>query len=167
MEWNDKSTVKKGNIGEEIVKEVLEQQRYVVYGSLTEGCHAFDFLAIKDKREFLIAEIKSKARLNKYAATGIDIRHFEEYQYIMKNKNIDVVLFFVDEHPSEERIYCQKLSVLSEKKTIGGVEFPNTSIVKGIILFSLSDMINVKNLNESQLHRLKEHSTRNYQYVTT
>lgn len=164
MNWGDKIQVKKGNLGERIVKQALEQKGYTVYKCVTDGAHAFDFLAVKDKKVFLIAEVKSKARFNRFAATGIDIRNFEEYRYIHENQNIDVLLFFVDEHPKEERIYCQKLSILMQPKTIDGVKYPNITIANGKILFSLSDMITVCKLNDEQLLELKKHSTRNYDY---
>jgi len=164
MIWENRNTVKKGNIGESIIKKVLESKGYVIYKSITEKAHAFDFLAIKNKQIFLIAEIKSKARLNKYNATGIDTRHFKEYLFIMDSMGIDIVLFFVDEHPKEERIYCQKLSELKKEKIIENIKYPNTNIAKGITLFSLTDMIEVKKLNAEELLSLKQFTSRNYEY---
>lgn len=165
MNWEDRLQVKKGNIGEKIVKNTLEQKGYVVYKCVTEKAHAFDFLAVKDKKVFLIAEVKSKARFNNFEATGIDVRHFEEYKFIFDNQKIDVLLFFVDEHPKEERVYCQKLSVLIQEKIIDKVKYPNTNIAKGKIIFSLSDMITVCKLTQEQLSELKNHSSRNYEYL--
>lgn len=164
MSWHNKAEVKKGNIGEDIVKSVLENKGYIIYKCITDGAHAFDFLAIKDKKVFLIAEVKSKARFNKFDATGIDERSYNEYVFIYKNVGIDVILFFVDEHPKEERIYCQRLSVLMVEKTVNNISYPNKNISKGKIVFSLQDMINVCRLNESQLAELRKHSTRNYEY---
>ena len=76
----------------------------------------------------------------------------------------DIILFFIDEHPKEERVYCQKLSLLSKEKTIDNIKFPNTSIVKNITLFSLNDMCEVKKLNTQELQLLKQYSTRTYNY---
>ena len=165
MDWEDKTTVKKGNIGERIVKKYFESKGYVIYKCITEKAHAFDFLAVKDKKIFLIAEIKSKARLNKYEATGINSRHYQEYLTIMENMKIDIILFFVDEHPKEERIYCQRLSVLKTLKTVNKINFPNIQIARDITLFSLADMIEVKKLNLEELNELKLYSTRNYNYL--
>jgi hypothetical protein len=166
MNWEDKTTVKKGNIGEEIVKNNLEKKGYIVYKCITEKAHAFDFLAIKDKKVFLIAEVKTKGRMNKFEATGIDLRHFLEYKYILDNQKIDVILFFVDEHPKEERVYCQKLSKLIEEKTIENIKYPNFDILKkmNIVLFSLSDMVTICKLSNDQLNELKKYNSRNYQY---
>ncbi len=165
MSWEEKIQVKKGNLGESIVRDVLEKKGYVVYKCITEKAHAFDFLAVKDKKVFLIAEVKSKARFNRYEATGINITHFNEYKFILDNQNIDVLLFFVDEHPKEERIYCQKLSVLMEEQTVDGVNYPNTEISKGKIIFSLSNMITVCKLTPEQLDELKKYSSRSYEYL--
>ena len=164
MAWNDKITVKKGNIGEAIVQKVIEQKGYIVYKAITEKAHAFDFLAVKDKKVFVIAEIKTKARFNKFYATGIDVKHFNEYLYIFEKQDIDVVLFFVDEHPSEERIYCQKLSELIKPKLIDSVEYPNYKIAKGKVLFSLEDMVTVCRLSKEEVESLKKYSTRSYNY---
>ena len=165
MSWENKIQVKKGNIGEAIVKETLELKGYVLYKCVTKKAHAFDFLAVKDKKIFLIAEVKSKARFNKYEATGIDLRHFNEYKFIYENQNIDILLFFVDEHPKEERIYCQKLSILMEEKIVDNVQYPNTIISKGKIIFSLSDMLTVCQLTPEQLSELKKYSSRTYEYL--
>lgn len=165
MLWEDILQVKKGNLGEAIVKDILERKGYVVYKCITEKAHAFDFLAVKDKTVFMIAEVKSKARFNKYEATGIDIKHFNEYRNIYENQKIDIVLFFVDEHPKEQRMYCQKLSVLMQEKTIDNIIYPNYEISKGKILFSLSDMITVCDLTKEQLDELKKYSSRSYDYL--
>ncbi len=165
MEWESKITVKKGNIGEEIVKNALERRGYSVYKSVTNGAHPFDLLAVKNKREFVIAEVKTKARLNKFKATGIDARHYDDYFHVMEKHNIDVVICFVDEHPEEERIYCQKLSRLAAEYEEDGVSYPNFSIIKGIVLFPLSKMVTIENLTSETVLKLKEVSTRNHDYL--
>jgi hypothetical protein len=162
--WNNKIQVKKGNLGEKIVLGILEQKGYIVYQSITDKAHAFDFLAIKDKKIFKIAEIKSKARLNKFNATGINIKNYEEYLHIYETQKIDTILFFVDEHPKEKRIYCQQLSELMKDKTIDKIKYPNTKIVNGIILFSLNDMIHVKDLSDNEINELIGFSSRKYNY---
>jgi len=164
MNWEDKTTVKKGNLGEQIVKETLENSGYVIYKCITEKAHAFDFLAVKNKQVFMIAEVKSKARFNNFEATGIDVKHYNEYLFILDNQNIDVMLFFVDEHPKEERVYCQSLNILKQEKDINGIRYPNFNISKGKVLFTLSDMITVCKLTEDQINKLKKYSSRNYIY---
>jgi Holliday junction resolvase-like predicted endonuclease len=162
--WHNKIQVKKGNLGEKIVLNILEQKGYIVYQSITNKAHTFDFLAIKDKKIFKIAEIKSKARLNKFDATGINIKNYKEYVYIYETQKIDTILFFVDEHPKEKRIYCQQLSELMKEKIIDKIKYPNTKIINGIILFSLNDMIHVKDLSDTEINELKNLSLRKYDY---
>lgn len=164
MEWQNKIQVKKGNIGEDIVRINLEAKDYVVYKCITPKAHAIDYLAIKDKKNFLFIEIKSKARLNKYEATGIDLKNYNEYKTILQNGSIDIILFFVDEHPKQRCVYCQSLKVLMENKTIEGIKYPNFEIVKDKVLFHLKDMKKVCDLDDVQLEELKRYSTRKYEY---
>lgn len=164
MNWSEKLSVKKGDIGEDIVKQVLEDKGYVVYKCVTKKAHAFDFLCVKDKKVFVISEVKSKARLNKFNATGIDQRHFSEYLNIYNTLGIDVILFFVDEHPKEQRIYCQKLSILIQPKTIDGISYPNSKLINNTVIFSLLDMKHVCNLSGEQITQLKSSSSRSYDY---
>jgi Holliday junction resolvase-like predicted endonuclease len=164
MNWSDKTQVKKGDIGEQIVKDLLEKKGYSVYKAITEKAHAFDFLAIKGKQQLLFAEVKTKAKTNKWPATGIDIKHFNEYKFILEKYNIDFILFFVDEHPDQQRVYCQKLSCLIEECQIDGELYPNTTMCKGIILFPLQKMIHVRDLTDDEAKTLKQLSTRNYEY---
>ena len=49
-EWEQKTSVKKGNVGERIVREYLEAKGLVCYQPVTERAHAFDMLAIREKK---------------------------------------------------------------------------------------------------------------------
>jgi len=162
--WENKTTVIKGNLGESIVKSILEQRGYVVYKSITDGAHCFDFLAIKDKIKFIVAEVKTKGRLIKYRATGFDIRHYNEYMAVSKKHNLDVIVFFVDNHPKEKRVYCGNLTTLSNKHTVDNIEYPNCDIVKNIILFSLDDMKHIAQLTDEQVNILNDYSTMDAKY---
>jgi len=161
--WQDKTQVKKGSFGEKIVRNYLEGKGFVIYEPLTNGAHAFDKLAIKNKRTILIVEVKSKARMNYYNATGINIKHFNEYKFISKKYNLPVYLFFVDEMLG--KIYGNKLSKLLEPVE-DDLKYPNTDKVKDIILFSLNSMVDIYTLTEAEIDSLKELSTRKYDYRT-
>lgn len=168
MNWEDKLTVKKGNLGESIVKNYLEKKGYVVYKSISDLAHAFDFLIVKDKKIILIAEVKTKARMNKYNSTGINLKHYNEYIYIQEKYNINIILFFVDEHPKEKRVYYQTLKNLSLERVVKEsgklIKYPNCEIIKGVILFSLIDMEEVCKLSDNQINDLKKYSSRSYGY---
>lgn len=166
QDWKDKTEVKKGTIGENIIRETLEKKGYIIYAPITTNkAHAFDFLAVKEKKVFIIAEIKTYARFNKFFATGINLTHFNEYKYIYEKQNIDIIIFFVDEHPKEERIYCQRLSVLMVEKIVDGIKYPNYNIANKKVLFSLTDMKVVCKLTNEQLIELKKYSNRKYEYA--
>lgn len=155
IKWQDKIQVRKGNFAEKIVHEYLESKGYIVYIPQTEGGHAFDRLAIKDKEHVIIAEIKAKAKLNNYNETGFEYRHYLEYKKISLKHNLPVFIFFVDEMLKE--IYGNFLSVLEKnnRKAPWGEQ----------ILFSMNDMKrDIYKLSNEDVEYLKENSTRNYQY---
>jgi len=160
--WQQKLTVKKGNLGEEIISRFLERKGYVIYSPETKNkAHAFDRLAIKDKEQIIIAEIKTKARRNKYADTGIDKRNYDQYIKIQNKYNIPVFIFFVDE--MLKKIYGNWLSKLIIPIIIEGKQYP--LILNNIIYFPLVNMINIAELSEQQITELKKLSNRNYEYI--
>ena len=160
--WQQKLTVKKGNLGEEIISRFLERKGYVIYSPETKDkAHAFDRLAIKDKEQIIIAEIKTKARRNKYADTGINKRNYEQYIKIQNKYNIPVFIFFVDE--MLKKVYGNWLSKLIIPIIIEGKQYP--LILNNIIYFPLINMINIAELSEQQITELKKLSNRNYEYI--
>ena len=161
MEWKDKIQVKKGDFAEDIVHTYLENKGFIVYKPHTEGKHGFDRLAVKDKKQLIIAEVKAKARMKKYRATGIDLRHYNEYKLIEVKHNIPIFLFFVDEWL--KKIYGNWLSEL-EKESYDDINYPNTIIKPGIIFFSYIKMKMITTLTDEQSEYLKSTSTRNYTY---
>ena len=164
MSWEDKEQVKKGNIGELIVREHLEKKGYIVYEPKTNGSHPFDKIAIKGKNNMVIVEVKTKARMNKFNATGFDLRSYKYYKSIRDKYNIPLYCFFVDEQLGE--VYGNKLSILEENyKDNKGDIYPNTKIVNNIILFSLDKMKTIHILTMHQKESIKKHNTRNYDYI--
>ena len=78
--------------------------------------------------------------MNKFEATGINVSHMNEYLHVLQNQGMDVILFFVDEHPKSESIYCQALSELIKPKTVDNVNkfsqlstLISTSFIKAFI----------------------------------
>lgn len=114
MKFSEMATTRKGSIGEKYVRNLFEKMGYVVYGALTEDkAHLFDFMAAnKAEKKMFIAEVKSKSKRKVYDDTGIDHRHFLEYQEISKKYNMDVFLMFVDEENA--LVYGNFLSVLEQ-----------------------------------------------------
>lgn len=67
------------------------------------GPHCFDKVAIKNKKEMLIAEVKTKAARLYYPDTGFNLRNYREYQAIKEKYNVPIFVFFVDE--KKRRVY--------------------------------------------------------------
>ena len=164
QKWDSKVQVKKGNIGETIVNEYLENRGFVIYKPITEKAHCFDALAIKDKEKLLIVEIKTKARLNKYPATGFDYKHYLEYTEISDKHNADVFIFFVDE--MLEKVYGNYLKYLQELTIIKNKTYPFTMNFGNnkVIFFPLDNMVDIKLLTKEQVGEIKKYNTRNYKY---
>lgn len=164
--WNDKISVLKGNFGESIVTEYLIDKGYIPYRPDAPGAHPFDRLcATPDKKRIFIAEIKTKPARTHYPDTGIDIRHYKDYENIKNTHNLEVFLFFVDQ--DRMSIYGNKLSVLSKQIEI---EHNGRKIIYplqqyGIIYFPLSLMVQVGVLTNEQGDILEKLSTRNKAYI--
>lgn len=161
-EWEQKTSVKKGNIGEDIVKRYLESKGLVCYQPTTEKAHGFDMLAVKDKRTVIIAEVKSKALMNKWKATGFAQKNYEEYIYIQKKHNIPVFIFFVDEHMG--KIYGNTLTELDKEIVVDGETFPKLIQNGKTRIFHFDVMKVIAELDNSECERLKRYTQRNYEY---
>lgn len=161
--FQDKIQTQKGQIGENIIKSFLKNKGYIIYKPELSGAHAFDILAIRNKQELLIAEVKSKARRNKYPDTGIDIKHYNEYKYISQKHNLPIFIFFVDE--MEHNIYGNFLSLLEKPTIIDKINKKYPSQENSIIYFPLKNMKTIFKLTDDQVSQLKKYSTRNYKYL--
>lgn len=162
INFNQLQTTQKGKIGENIVRKWLEDKGWIIYEAVTEKAHAFDKLAIKDKNQMVLVEVKTKARRTYYPDTGIDIRSYESYKLLSEKHNLPVWLFFVDEMIGE--IYGNKLSFLEEKvKTSDGREYPLKQ--GGIIYFPLERMYKIAVLDTNKVLEIKKLNTRNYEYI--
>ena len=162
-EWEHKTSVKKGNIGERIVRQYLESKGLVVYQPVTERAHAFDMLAIKDKKQVVIAEIKSKALMNKWKATGFEQRHYQEYINIQKRHGIPVFVFFVDEHMG--KIYGNTLDELDKEMIREGAKFPLLISNGTTRIYHFDSMKIVHDLTAAECEELKQYTRRSYKYA--
>ena len=157
--WQSKTTVKKGNIGEKIVKEYLENKGYVIYKPATSGSHPFDNLcASQDKKKIFIVEVKTKEARKYYPDTGIDIKNYNEYKYIQDKYNLKVFLFFVD--ATNRKVYGNELGNLIKPKIIDNKKYP--SMEKGIIYFPLSSMRPISELTEDEAEIIRKYNTKKY-----
>lgn len=162
--WEHKTSVKKGNIGERIVREYLEAKGLVCYQPITERAHAFDMLAILDKKQIVIAEVKSKALMNKWRATGFPQKNYEEYKYIQEKYGIPVFIFFVDEHM--KKIYGNTLSILDKEIVREGARFPMLIQNGATRIFHFDSMKLVHDLTDAECEELKQYTRRSYNYAS-
>ena len=167
MDWNDKVTVKKGNLAEELVDNHIESMGYIPYHpKKCDKPHPFDRLcASPDKKYIYIAESKGKARRTYYPDSGIDIKNYEEYCYIENNFNIQTYIYFVDE--DNKKIYGNFLYQLRMPRPIlyngKWLEYPIRQ--KGIIYFPIDSMEIICSINDEAANKLKRLSSRNYPYL--
>ena len=152
MSWEEKKEVKKGDLGEKIVRNYLENKGYIVYQPKTKGAHYFDMLCTKNKQEVMALDVKTKARLNHYEATGIDLSHYTDYKRLINTTKIPFYIYFVDE--MEGKVYRQLLNKLPEPFQFN----------KYIVCWYLKDLIYLFNLTEKQQNELKEFNTRTHEY---
>lgn len=154
--------LKKGNIGEAIVKAHLERYGWCVFQPTSEGAHSFDMLCIKDKKKAIALDVKAKARMTHIHGTGIDQRHFVEYMEFSQKHCMPFYLAFVDE--STGQIYGNSLHKLEEGYTEGQHYYPR--MVGKQRIWNLHQMNFIANIPKEKIDELKKYSQRNYEYST-
>ena len=155
----------KGEAAEEIIKQKLEKKGWVVYQPITAGSHCFDMLCMKNKTEVIAIDVKSKARMNKFPATGIDYEDFLEYKKFSEKHLIDFWVIFVDEF--EKLIYGNTIVELEKLRTENGKNYPFMMETKRgvkIRLWPLSAMLKIADLDDKQSENLKCLNQRNYNH---
>lgn len=163
--WQSKNSVKKGAVGESIVRGILESKGWTVYQPMTDGAHCFDMLSIRDKRTAIALDVKAKARFNKWPATGVDLKHFNEYMRFSQKHNMPFWIVFVDEQMLS--IYGETLNELEKLRTVDGKNYPfNLSTQKAVIrVWPISAMRPIAKLDEVQARDLSEFNQRSYEFT--
>ncbi len=157
--------MKKGAVGEDIVKRLFERKGWVVYSPETEGAHQFDILAIKDKASAIAVDVKTKASMKFYPATGINQRHFEEYLRFSEKHLMPFWLVFVDE--GLKKIYGNTLSELEKPRQVEGRVYPLVITCNGgvkVRLWPLDAMEDIAALDDCAATALTSLSQRSYEY---
>lgn len=158
--------LRKGAVGEQIVREWLEVKGFVVYQPLTDGAHAFDMMAIQNKKLVIALDVKAKAAMNKWPATGVDVNALRVYKEFMNRHNMPFFIAFVDERKRE--VYGNWISVLEKLRIVGGIKYPRVienKYGKQIRLWPLEAMKLIAKLDEAKAQELRQLSQRNYQYA--
>ena len=164
MSWGDKIQVKKGDIGEDLVIKYLKVNGYEILEHNREvGPHPYDIMARGKKGDFIV-EVKSKPRRDNYPDTGVDLKHYNDYKTVSRDKKITVFLFFVDENSG--KVYGGDLSSLDVKKTHNynnrNYEYPK--VENGIIYFFQPSMSVFFELTKEDTDSLKGFCSRNSKY---
>ena len=161
MSWNDKTTVKKGDIGEAEVVKYLSAQGYSVYKDVTNKAHPFDIFAVSlDCSHKFIADVKTKPSRMLYPDTGIDIKHYNKYLDMQKTSGLQFFLYFVDENNYLSELTKDIVVKLSSGKK---VNYPLKQ--KEIIYFPIVLTRPLFTLSPEVVDSIKQFSTRNYNYT--
>ena len=150
---NFETSLKKGHVGEQIIRDHLESRGWIVYLPFTKNkAHYFDILATLNKKKVIAIDVKTKARLNNWAAQGINIKHYYEYMEFVKNHAVPFYLCFVDDKIGDVHI-C---NIEELRNPI----YPN----KEIIAWSLSQMKFLMKITEEDIKNLSQYDQRNYEF---
>lgn len=165
--WNDLVSVKKGCVGERLVNQYLIEQGFIPYSPDTDGAHPFDRLvATRDKRHIFIADVKTKPARTFYPDTGINIAHYNQYDFIQKRHKVNTFIFFVDEDAG--KVYGNWLRKLARERWVshkrGTNYYPKED--GGIIYFPLAVMKHICDIPAEAISELKKFSRRKAEYAT-
>jgi len=161
IQRNFNVSLEKGEYGERIVRRILEARGYVVYKPSTEGAHAFDILAIKDKSKCIVMDVKAKARRNAYPDTGISLTHHATYHAFSVTHLMPFWVVFVDEMTGQ--IYGNTLDELNKTRYVGGNKYPMDYAGK-TRYWPLEAMIVLYSLTADDMEALRNLSQRNHEY---
>lgn len=190
--WEEKSEVKKGNIGERIVNEILSKKGYIIYRPITKGAHKIDFFAHREdiEKRIICIEAKAKRRMAKHTKTGFNLNAYLHYKEIQEKYNIETYVYFIDDF--EGWVYGNWLNELGEgmlplsenlsiryglERWILFNEFENFIINKfknilpnsfikqqTVIVWDLDKMKKERKLTEDELIELSKYTKENYDY---
>lgn len=148
-----KKALKKGELGEKIITELLENKGWIVYTPFTKDkAHYFDILATYEKEKVIAIDVKTKARLNKWAAQGINVTHYNQYLHFMNTNKVPFYLIFIDDKCGDVH--------LADLRNLKEPIYPN----KKIIAWRLKDMKYVMNIGKDNISKLSQYDQRNYKY---
>lgn len=167
VNFNDRITTKKGNLGEELIDSFLLKKNCVFYRPAVNGSHLFDRFCYKienGKQLTFIVEIKTKPRRSAYPDTGIEIKHYDKYKNFSKQHNFQVWLFFVDE--ALKSVYGNELKILEQKIEVkdGNYNLSYPLISGKQIYFPMVKMKHYFKLTDEQCREIKNKSSRNKKY---
>jgi hypothetical protein len=137
--------LKIGAVGEKIVRNILFDQGYVVYEPVRGEAHPFDKVAVKDKINLYLVEVKTKQSTDK-GCYGINTSSVNTYKYFLKEYEIPMLVFFVDYNPSVLQIRYTTLRNLLTDIEVDNKIYPYT-------MSSSTGEVNMFHMNSTKLIR--------------
>jgi len=95
-DFEKRSTTKKGDFFEQIVREWLWERGHRPTKPAHNGPHAIDMFVVDQNGKVFAIDAKAKAMRRQWDDTGIDYSHYNTYFDLEKGSNIDVWVFFGD-----------------------------------------------------------------------
>lgn len=150
---NFETSLKKGAIGEQIIQKMLEDKGWIVYTPFKKDkAHYFDMLATYEKARVIAIDVKTKARLNKWPAQGIDINTYNQYMAFVNSSKVPFFLCFIDDKVGD-------IHACNIEKLVNPIHINNRTIA-----WSLSQMKLIGNIGNDKINELSEYDQRNYTY---
>jgi hypothetical protein len=169
VKWEERTTVQKGTIAEELVCNWFLAKGVQPYRPAPGGPHKVDFLLIEPNGRFRGLDVKAKAARNRYPDTGIDLRHFFEYRDLEINYGTPMFLAFVDEAAGcfygnhlEQLVVPRLIFVASRGRE---VQYPLVDDKNQLVFFPLAAMQKMGEIPLETVSRLRDLSTRKYPYA--
>lgn len=145
--------MKKGEMGEAIMRQYLESKGWVVYFPFTKDrAHYFDMLATLNKEKVIAVDVKTKARFNKWDAQGIDKRSYAQYVAFVNSTNVQFFLVFIDDKTGD----VHAANIMQLKR-----EFYPT---RYLIAWPIEQMKFLFNIGEENIRMLSEFDQRAYEF---
>ncbi len=109
-------------------------------------------------------DVKAKARLNKYPATGINQKHFDEYLAFSEKHSMLFWVIFVDEMLMA--VYGNEIAELEKERVVEGRKYPFVLPTKGqpVRVWPLEAMKQIGTIDSETQEKLFGLSQRNYAY---
>ena len=154
----------KGEMAEIFIRSRLEAKGFVVYRPVTERAHAFDILAIKDKRRAIALDVKAKAAMNIAPITGVDETAHAVYAAFSAHHNMPFWIIFVDEQA--QQIYGNTIQALDAPLERDGRQYPwvRDTRTGRIRFWHLDSMVKMGHVTAKLAEDLKALSQRSYKY---
>ena len=156
-DFKEQTVTKKGDVGEDIVDNLLHSKGIHTYKPSFDGPHPIDRLCfenIDNGYKLYALDVKTKELRLKYPDTGYPISNYEVYCEI--NKTTPVLILFIDK--TKREIYGNYLSELNKKVTVNDWNYPDTKNKDNIIYFPYCSMKVYANLTDVDIKEIEKYN---------